>query len=124
MLNNSLKSHYSSHGLIQLIVKQVTDIPEYVKLKKDIELILVVRRMIDGITIDSHVKVDKLETIIGIYKELFDMTTDDNIMLVYIVSFLHENKPFILNRGVIQYASKALCWMASKGVCIGLAFVN
>ena len=124
VLKNSLKNHYSSHGLIELIVKQVKDIPEYVKLKQDIGLIIVVCRMIEGITFDSKVKVDKLETIIAIYKELFDMTTDDNIMFVNIVSFLHENKAFILKRGVLKYASKALCWMASKGVSIGLAFVN
>ncbi len=100
------------------------DIPEYVKLKQDIELILVVCRMIEGITFDSKVKVDKLETIIAIYNELFEMTADDQIMLLNIVSFLHENKAFILKGGVLKYASKALCWIASKGVSIGLAFVN
>ncbi len=80
--------------------------------------------MIEGITFDSKVKVDKIETIIAIYKELFEMTADDQIMLVNIVSFLHENKAFISKTGVLKYASKALCWMASKGVSIGLAFVN
>ncbi len=100
------------------------DIPEYVKLKQDIERILVGCRMIEGITFDSKVKVDKLETIIAIFKELFEMTADDQIMLVNIVSFLHENNAFILKRAVLKYASKALCWMASKGVSIGVNFVN
>ena len=93
MIKNSLKNHYSSHGLIELIVKQVKDIPEYVKLKQDIELILIVCRMIEGITFDSKVKVDKLETIIAIYKELFDKTTDDHIMLVNPLDLHEQNHP-------------------------------
>ena len=124
VLKNSLKNHYSAHGLIELIVKQVKEIPEYGKLKQDIELMLIVCRMIEGIAFDSQVKVNKLETIIAIYKELFEMTTDDNIMLVNIVGFLHENKAFTLKRGVLKYVSMAVCWLASKGVSIGLNFVH
>ena len=58
--------------------------------------------MIEGVTFDSKVKVDKLETIMAIYKELFEMTADDQIMLVNIVSFLHENKAFIFKKGCPQ----------------------
>ena len=50
-----------------LIVKQVKDIPDYAKLKQDIELILLICSMIETITTDSGVKIAKLEAIVGIY---------------------------------------------------------
>jgi hypothetical protein len=124
VLKNSLKTHYSFHGLIDLIVKQVKEIPEYGKLKQDTELILVVCHMIEGITLDSNVKVNKLETAVAIYTALFEMTADEQIMLVNIVGFLHENNAFLIKRGVFKNVSKALCWLASKGVAVGLNFVH
>ena len=38
VLKNTLKTHYSIAALIELIVKQVKEIPDYLKLKQDIEL--------------------------------------------------------------------------------------
>ena len=89
VLKNTLKNHYSINALMELIVKQVKDIPDYDKLKQDIELILLICSMIETIATDSDIKIDKLEAIVGIYKQLFEMTTDDQLMLINIVNFLH-----------------------------------
>ena len=98
VLKNTLKNHYSINALMELIVKQVKDIPDYDKLKQDIELILLICSMIETITTDSDVKIDKLEAIVGIYKQLFEMTTDDQLMLINIVNFLHQNKIFVYKK--------------------------
>ncbi len=37
VLKNTLKTHYSVAALIDLIVKQIKEIPDYLKLKQDIE---------------------------------------------------------------------------------------
>ena len=60
---------------MELIVKQVKDIPDYEKLKQDIELILLICSMIETITTDSDVKIDKLEAIVGIYKVQYFVST-------------------------------------------------
>ena len=94
VLKNTLKNLYSVNALIDLIVKEVKEIPQYVDVKHDIELMLVVCGMIENITADSDVKIDKLEAIIGLFKQVFDMSTDDQFMLVNVVNFLHPNKTF------------------------------
>ena len=49
VLKNTLKSHYSENALIELIVSKIKEIPDYEKLKSDIELILVICKMIETI---------------------------------------------------------------------------
>ena len=80
VLKNTLKTHYSVSALIDLIVKQVKEIPDYLKLKQDIELILMICTMIETICTDSEVSIDKLEAIRGVYSPVFEMTTDDHLV--------------------------------------------
>ena len=70
VLKNTLKTHYSLSALVDLIVKQIREIPEHHKLKQDIELILVTCSMIEIICADSD--------------------SDVNI-----VNFLHQHKTFV-----------------------------
>ena len=81
--------------MIDLIVKQVQDIPEHDKLKQDIELILMICSMIETICADSDVSINKLDAILGVYNKVFEMPVDDQLMLVNIVNFLHQNKAFV-----------------------------
>ena len=55
--------------------------------------------MIETISADSDLKLDKLNAIIEIYKKSFDMSTDDHLNLVNVVKFLHQNQSFIYKRG-------------------------
>ena len=120
VLKNTLKNHYSINALIELIVKQVKDIPDFEKLKQDIELILLVCSMIETISTDSDIKIDKLEAIVGIYKQLFEMTTDDQLMLINIVNFLHQNKSFVYKKGVLFVVGKAVSWLTRQAVSLGI----
>ena len=54
--------------------------------------------MSETITTDSDVKIDKIEAIVGIYKQLFEMTTDDQLMLINKVNFLHQNGSFVYKK--------------------------
>ena len=124
VLKNTLKLHYSENALIELIVSKIKEIPDYEKLKSDIELILVICRMIETISADSDLKLDKLNAIIEIYKKSFEMSTDDHLNLVNVVNFLHQNQSFIYKRGFWKKAGKVLGWIASKAVGIGANFVR
>ena len=66
VLKNTLKSHYSENALIELIVSKIKEIPDYEELKADIELIVVICKMIETIATDSDLKLDKLQTIIEV----------------------------------------------------------
>jgi len=124
VLKNTLKSHYSENALIELIIGKIKEIPEYTKLKTDIELTLIVCKMIETISTDSDLKLDKLQTIIQVYTKAFDMSTDDQMLLVNIVNFLHQNKSFDYKRGAFKKMGKALGWLLSKAVNIGSNFVH
>jgi hypothetical protein len=81
-LKNTLKSHYSEKAMIELIFSKIKEIPEYSQLKADIELTLIVCRMIETISADSDLKLDKLQTIIQVYSKAFEMSTGDQLALV------------------------------------------
>ena len=120
VLKNTLKTHYSVSALIDLIVKQIKEIPDYLKLKQDIELILMICTMIETICTDSEVSIDKLESIRGVYSQVFEMSTDDQILLVNIVNFLHQNKAFVYTKGAFSTARKVLSWIAKVVVNLGI----
>ena len=120
VLKNTLKTHYSIAALIELIVKQVKEIPDYLKLKQDIELTLIICRMIETICADSEVSIDKLEAIRGVYSQVFEMSTDDHLLLINIVNFLHQNKAFIYKAGAFSTARKVLNWIVKQAVNLGV----
>ncbi len=124
VLKNTLKSHYSEKALIELIVNKIKEIPDYEKLKADIELILIICKMIETIATDSDLKLDKLQTIIEVYTKSFEMSTDDQLNLVNVVNFLHQNRSFIYKRGFFKKTGKVLAWIASKAIAIGINFVH
>ena len=99
-------------------MSKIKEIPDYETIKSDIELILVICRMIETISADSDLKLDKLNAIIEIYKKSFDMSTDDHLNLVNVVNFLHQNQSFIYKRGFWKKTGKVLGWIASKAVGI------
>ena len=43
--------------------------------------------MIETICADSEVSIDKLEAIRGVYSQVFEMSTDDHLLLINIVNF-------------------------------------
>ena len=67
VLKNTLKSHYSEKAMIELVVGKIKEIPEYIHLKSDIGLTLIV----------------------------CEMSTEDQLALANVVNFLHQNNSFL-----------------------------
>ncbi len=101
VLKNTLKTHYSVAALIDLIVKQVKEIPDDLKVKQDIELLLMICTMIETICTDSEVSIDKLEAIRGVHSQVFD-------------------KAFVYKKGAFSTARKVLSWIAKVVVNLGI----
>ena len=55
--------------------------------------------MIELVCSDSDVSINKLDAILGVYNPVFEMTVDDQLMLVNIVNFLHLSKSFVYKKG-------------------------
>ena len=54
--------------------------------------------MIETICADSEVSIDKLEAIRGVYSQVFEMTTDDHLLLVNIVNFYIKIKHLYIKK--------------------------
>ena len=72
--------------------------------------------MFESVCSDSDVSINKLDAILGVYNQVFDMTVDDQSMLVNIVNFLHQNKSFVYKKGAFFAVIKALKWFISQAV--------
>ena len=48
------------------------------------------------------------------------MTTDDQLMLINIVSFLHQNGSFVYKKGVLFVFGTALSWLTKQVVSLGV----
>ena len=90
-LKNSAKEHITSANLILWIVSKVETLPNYEGLKYNPELILYVSSCIEVACVDNKIKCDKLDVFIQVYKKLFEMTTNDEVVVVQTLNFLHKN---------------------------------
>ena len=90
-LKNSAKEHITSANLILWIVSKVETLPDYEGLKYNPELMLYVSSCIEIACIDNKIKCDKLDVFIQVYKKLFEMTTNDEVVVVQTLNFLHKN---------------------------------
>ncbi len=90
-LKNSAKEHVTSANLILWIVSKVETLPNYEGLKYNPELMLYVSSCIEIACIDNKIKCDKLDVFIQVYKKLFEMSTNDEVVVVQTLNFLHKN---------------------------------
>ena len=82
--------------------------------------------MSETICTNSEVSIDKLEAIRGVYSQVFEMTTDDHLLLVNIFNFLHQNEAFVykkapsLQRGRLLVGSQKwrFIWVSIRLVII------
>ena len=51
--------------------------------------------MIEVITTDSKVKIDKLEMILSVYSDVFEMSDTDKLYLVNIVNYMNDGDVFV-----------------------------
>ena len=90
-VKNSAKEHVSKEQIATWIVEKVQSLPNPDALKFNVELTLYVSSCIEIACKDNNIKTDKLEIFMMVYKRLFDLTTQDEVVLVQMLEFLHKN---------------------------------
>ena len=91
-IKNSAKEHITTANLILWIVSKVDQLPNYEGLKYNPELVLYISSCIEVACMDNKIKCDKLDCFIQVYKKLFEMTVNDEVVLVQTLNFLHKNE--------------------------------
>ena len=87
----SLKSHSDIHSIIELIVKQIKEIPQYENLIMNVDLIVYICKVIDQILADSKLTdIDKFKLFEQIYMAIFPDTTEKETKTIkMIIDYLH-----------------------------------
>jgi len=91
-IRGSAKETVSKEQMIQWIVTQVNAIGNTESLKYNVELVVYISSCLEIACKENNLRVDKLECLISVYKELFDMSPHDELVIVQILDFLHKNK--------------------------------
>jgi len=91
-IRGSAKETVSKEQMIQWIVTQVNAIGNTESLKYNVELVVYISSCLEIACKQNNLRVDKLECLISVYKELFDMSPHDELVIVQILDFLHKNK--------------------------------
>jgi hypothetical protein len=96
-LKKGLKTKFSETALFNYLVNSIRCAPHYETLKQDLELVLQIYSMIEVITTDSKVKIDKLAMIIAVYSAVFAMSDTDKLYLVNIINYMNDSEAFVYN---------------------------
>jgi len=91
-IRGSAKETVSKEQMIQWIVTQVNAIGNTESLKYNVELVVYISSCLEIACKQNNLRVDKLECLISVYKELFDMSPHDEVVIIQILDFLHKNK--------------------------------
>ena len=90
-VKNSAKEHVTKEQLVAWIADKVLSLPNPEALKFNVELALYISSCIEVACKDNGISTDKLEVFMSVYKKLFDLSTQDEVVLVQILGFLHKN---------------------------------
>ena len=90
-VKNSAKEHVTKEELVAWIADKVLSLPNPEALKFNVELALYISSCIEVACKDNGISTDKLEVFMSVYKKLFDLSTQDEVVLVQILGFLHKN---------------------------------
>ena len=112
-LKRGLKAHDMKSSTILQIISKIQTIPDYIKLKQDVELTLFVCNLIEN-TIKKHMGFNKKEMVINILNQLFNLTPDEKKAIENQIEFLFLNKK-IKVMGKVKFISKVLfSWVKKK----------
>jgi hypothetical protein len=91
-IKNSAKETVSKDQMIQWIVTQVRAISNPDSLKYNVELLVYISSCLELACNENNLRVDKLECLINVYKELFEMSAHDEVIIIQILDFVHKNR--------------------------------
>lgn len=90
-VKNSAKEHVTKEQLVAWIADKVQSLPNPDALKFNVELALYISSCIEVACKDNGISTDKLEVFLAVYKKLYDLTAQEEVVLVQILGFLHKN---------------------------------
>jgi len=93
---HKLKSHHIYYSLINSIVDLIMKIPEFTKLKCEIELVRTVCNMIENSTIPKKnadgLKIDKKQLVMDALQRVFGYNENEKQIISAMIDFLISNK--------------------------------
>jgi hypothetical protein len=93
---NKLKSHHIYFSLIDKIVDLITKIPEFNKLRCEMELIRTVCNIIENSSIPSKnsdgLKLDKKQLVLDALQRVFNYNAQEKLIVDAMIDFLISNK--------------------------------
>ena len=104
-IKNTMKEHVTKEQIIEWISTKVQGLPNYEALKYNPELVLYVGSCIEIATKENGVKTEKLEIYLAVYKKLFDLTANDEVIIINQLEFLLKNS---LIKGKIGVSLKSI----------------
>jgi len=92
-LKNDAKQVVSKDQMVTWVIERIrTSIPNPESLKYNPELVVYISSCIEISCAENGLRVDKLECLIEIYKSLFELSTQDEIIIIQMTNFIHKNK--------------------------------
>lgn len=89
--SNSLREHCTVEKLAELIKEKVKTIPNIDSQKYNPELVLFVAKLIEQTIYDNNLTTDKAALFIDIYKHVFEVSAQDEVIFRKLVEFLLDN---------------------------------
>ena len=108
-LKNGLRTKFSETALFNYLVNSIRCAPQYETLKQDLELVLQIYSMIEVITTDSKVKIDKLAMIIAVYSAVYAMSDTDKLYLVNIINYMNDSEAFVYSGKSLPFRVYIFC---------------
>lgn len=90
-MRNSAKEHITTSNIVEWVVGKVQELPEIESLKFNMELTLYIGSCIEIACLENSIKTDKLVVFTQIYKRLFDISVQDEVVICQMLNFLHSN---------------------------------
>src|ERR1700722_16808893 len=92
---SSLHSFYGINSIIEIMVAKIKEIPQFERLGKSIDLVLLICNQIENLIKDNKIKGDKnykLDIAIKVFEKLGFSKAEDVAFVTSSVNFLHSNK--------------------------------
>ena len=112
-LKRNLKSHDLKHSTIMKIIIKIQSIPEFQKLKMDVELTLLCCNLIENV-VSKKQGFNKKDMVLDILQQIYNLNDEQKKIVENQIDFLFSNNK-IKVIGKIKYLKKVLgSWIKKK----------
>ena len=105
---NSLKDNCTSESIVVAIQDKIKSIPNIENQKYNPELMIFIACVLEQTLYDNKVKGDKMDMFLSIYKTVFDLSAQDEVILRKIVEFMLTNKLIKIENRVTGFLKRCI----------------